>query len=446
MINKRLARYDRIISSYPDMEKLIREVDDECEDVSQKLYLRVFVPALVGFVEWVLHDAMDRGVKKLYFLSRDGYQMYLIGQSICAARDIDIECRYLSVSRYSMRLPSYHLDIDKAMDQICVGGIDITLVKILKRAALTDKEIAAVIEEIGWQDSKDKILNHSEVMKLKKEIASSKKIYGYIDAHSKECYDNAISYLSQEGMLGCEHIAVVDSGWIGTLQDSIERLMKSADTNLQLEGYYFGMYEIPRDVDTEKYHAYYFSPQRGIRRKVRFANSLFETVVSSGEGMTLSYELITDGYKPVKESNGNPNRRQMNENIGVLKSFLGKYADNLVDLDIKKLEAITEKLMELFMSKPTMLEVESYGNNRFSADLLEDSQKKVAAELTYKQIKDQWFVNKLMIMIGLKKATIYESAWLEGSAVRCGKRIKSNLMHIRLYKYFIYIRKSKRRN
>lgn len=446
MINKRLAIYDRIISSYPDMEKLIREVDDECEDVSKKLYLRVFVPALVGFVEWVLHDAMDRGVKKLYFLSRDGYQMYLIGQSICASRNIDIECRYLSVSRYSMRLPSYHLDIDKAMDQICVGGIDITLVKILKRAALTDAEIAVVIEEIGWQDRKDKILNYSEVMKLKKELSSSKKIYGYIDANSKECYDNAISYLSQEGMLGGEHIAVVDSGWIGTLQDSIERLMKSVDTNLQLEGYYFGMYETPVDTKAEKYHAYYFSPQRGIRRKVRFANSLFETIVSSDEGMTLSYELTTDGYKAVKESNGNPNRRQMNENIGVLKSFLEKYADNLVDLDIKKLEAITEKLMELFMSKPTMLEVESYGNNRFSADLLEDSQKKVAAELTYEQIKDQWFVNKLMIMIGLKKATIYESAWLEGSAVRCGKRIKENLMHIKLYKYFVNIRKSKRRN
>lgn len=448
VINSRLAVYDKAISSYPRFYDYIITYDNNHElNVSQKLYLRVFVPALIGYVEWVLQDAFDRGIKRLFFLSRDGYQMYLIGKSLCDARNIDIECRYINVSRYSMRVPSYHLDTKKALDQICVGGIDITLTKILKRAALTDAEISQVINDIGWQGRQDRILNYSEIMTLKSELIATNNIYTYIENHSKECYKDAIGYLNQEGLLDGIRCALVDSGWIGTLQDSIETLVKSVNPNLKLEGYYFGMYEIPEDCDNSKYHPYYFTPHKGIGRKVSFANSLFETVISADEGMALGYKQEDDRYVAIKDESGNPNRVQMNDNICLLEQFLVDYsADDSEEIDIKKMFHITEKVMRYFMSEPTEVEVAAYGDNRFSADLLEGSQKKVAAELTFRHMKDQWFVSKLLIMSGVKKATIYESAWLEGSAVRCGKRVNTNLRHIRWYKYFVYFRKGMRKN
>jgi len=448
VINSRLAVYDKAISSYPKFyDYMITYDNNHTLDIAQKLYLRVFVPALTGYVEWVLQDAFDRGIKRLFFLSRDGFQMYLIGKALCEARSIDIECRYINVSRYSMRVPAYHLDTKKALDQICVGGIDITLTKILKRAALTDAEITQVISDINWQGRQDKILNYSEIMALKDELSATSNIYTYIERHSKECYRDAVGYLNQEGLLDGIRCALVDSGWIGTLQDSIEMLVKSVKPSLVLEGYYFGMYEIPEGCDSNKYHPYYFAPGKGIGRKVSFANSLFETVISADEGMALGYRVDGERYVAIKDTSGNPNREQMKENIHLLDDFLTGYnAANSCKIDVKKLINITEKVMRFFMSTPTEVEVAAYGDNRFSADLLEGSQKKVAAELTYRQIKDQWFVSKLLIMRGVKKATIYESAWLEGSAVRCGKRVNTNLRHIRWYKYFVYFRKGMRKN
>lgn len=447
-INKRLAKYDAKIRQYPEFYNVISSYEDTYSlDISQRLYLRVFVPALTGYMEWVIQDALKSNIKRLYFLSRDGYQMYLAGRHICESRQLDIECRYINVSRYSMRMPAYHLDLEKSIDQICVGGIDITLTKILKRAALTEEEASQVIEGIGWTDRRDEILNYGQIMKLKSELKAARHVYKYIDKHSRECYGDAIGYLNQEGLLDDIKCAVVDSGWIGTLQDTMEMLMQSVNERLSLEGYYFGMYEIPKGCDGKKYHAYYFGPDWGMGKKVRFSNSLFETIISADEGMALGYEKSGTGYLVIRDDTGNPNREQMLENIGVLEQFLLQYKVGCTgDHTINKLREITEDVMKLFMAEPTMIEVDAYGDNRFSADLLEGTQKKVAAELTFEQIKDQWFVNKLLIMKGLKKATIYESAWLEGSAVRCGIRVKNNLMHIRWYKYFVYLRKGLRRS
>ena len=65
----------------------------------------------------------------------------------------------------------------------------------------------------------------------------------------------------------------------------------------------------------------------------------------------------------------------------------------------------------------------------------------VSADLSTKEIKKQRFFSKVLIMTGIKKDTIHESAWIEGSIVRNGVQIKSNLWHAHLYKYFVYIRK-----
>ena len=49
----------------------------------QAVYDTVFAPALVCFISWVLEEARLRGIKRLYFLARDGYQMYLTAEALC---------------------------------------------------------------------------------------------------------------------------------------------------------------------------------------------------------------------------------------------------------------------------------------------------------------------------------------------------------------------------
>lgn len=459
MNHEKNARYDEYLDILAESDRYKHAFDKTCKAFADKngkpmqldnrLYLMVFAPTLIGYVNWVIYQAVQTGKDRLYFLSRDGYQMYLIAKRLVAIQDITIECRYLHVSRFSMRMPGYHFDVDKSIDSICVGGIDITPWKIIQRGGLTEEECHEVIGELHMEADRDTILNYHQVMQLREKLRTSKLLKMYINKHSLEAYDSAIGYLKQEGLCKDGRFAIVDSGWVGTLQCSIEMLIQSVNPDIKVEGYYFGMYEYPKGASCEQFHTYYFSAEKGIRRKACFSNSLFETIVSADEGMTLGYEQKESIYIPIQDQRNNPNGEQMRRNVEVLKLYLQQ-------LESEDGSDVSEQLLTKFMSKPTMLEYECYGQNLFSDDVLDGCYKEVAAKLTMEQIRNQRFINKLMIICGIKKATIYESAWLEGSAVRAvcdssldiekkKKILSSELKHIRMYKRFVFLRKQMKR-
>lgn len=404
-----------------------------------KLYLLVFAPAIIGFVDWVLSDAVEKGKTRLYFLSRDGYQMYIVAKRLIAEKELPIKCKYLNVSRHSMRMPSFFIKPENAIDLICTGGIDVTPTKVLLRASLNYEECIEVLKEIGLESQKDIICNNRQLQTLKGKLLKSERLKEYIANNSKSTYDNAIGYLKQEGLFDDNEFSIVDSGWVGTLQRSIEELLQSVNTDAQVNGYYFGMYEYPSGVDRSRFCSYYFSAKSGLQKKIRFANSLFETIISSPEGMTLEYEKVEDGYVPVKNRNLNPNEEQIQRNLDALQVYLKNLNCNMQLNDLE----LTQNLFNLFMASPTMYEVECFGNNLFSDDVLDNSYKCVAANLSLKQIQDQHFIKKALIILGFNKATIFESAWIEGSAARLltGTQLQNELKHIRRYKLFVHLRK-----
>lgn len=434
---KRIAEYFKCIKNSAVRKEIQYVLNGK--NVGQVFYLLAIIPALFAFVIDVIRDANVKGKTRLYFLSRDGFQMYLIAKKIVELENLEIECRYLHVSRFSMRVPGYHLDVDSAIDSICVGGINVTYSKILRRAGLKEHEQRKILNELGVLADKDKILNYRQILKFKEKAISSINLKDYIIKHSSNAYVDAMLYLQQEGLMEDDRYALVDSGWIGTLQCSIEKLVQVSNPEIKVEGYYFGMYEYPKNVDVSRFHSYYFGPTQGLIRKSQFSNSLFEAIVSAKEGMTIRYERDDGRVIPVHNHEQNPNYESMDDNIKVLKELLS----NIKSLEEwKKIDRkCIEKLFGLFMARPSTFELVAYGDMRFSDDVIDGNYQKTAAELTYEQIRDQWFTNKLLIVSGINKKPIYESAWIEGSAVRCGKNIKKNLKHIRRYKRFVYIRK-----
>lgn len=443
-VGARLAQYAKILETYPAYTAAINQVKSARRlNTAASLYLYVYTPVLTEFISWVLYEASAAGKKRLYFLSRDGYQMYLIALRLAKLRQIEIECRYLHVSRYSMRLPQYHLDPDRGIDRICTGGIDVTPERILQRAALSPEEIEEVLQGAGWLDKRQEILDYRRIQKLKEILRSSLKLREYLKKHSLEEYENAIGYLEQEGLLSDIPFAIVDSGWVGTLQESMQILMQSKCPQLKIEGYYFGLYELPPGADAKSYHAWYFSPGKGLRRKAGFSNSLFETICSSDEGMTLYYRASEGRFLPMQDERGNPNSRQLRENLKILHDFLEQLQSlpAWIPDHFGQQSGLPEKLFSLFMACPCAAEVFAYGDSLFSDDMLEGNRKKAAAELTGQEIRIQRLLGRLLIAAGIRKAVIRESAWIEGSIVRCGKHVKCSLVHARLYKYAVFGRK-----
>ena len=441
----RLDEYLKILDDVPFLKQNILDSFSEYKrdhgyelPLKNKLYLVAIAVPLVSFAEWIVEEAVRNNKNRLYFLSRDGYQIRLIAQKIVKSRELNIECRYLNVSRLSMKLPSYKLDIKDSIDSICVGGVDVTKYKILKRGGLTDEECKKVLLELELDSDEFRILNYKEVIEFKNILQKSRTIEKYIEKYSENAFENAVGYLKQEGLLEDDKFAIVDSGWIGTLQRSIQKLIKSVNPEIVVDGYYFGLYNCPRR-ESGNFSAFYFSPLKGLKRKSRFSNSLFETIVSADEATTVGYGSQDGVIVPLYNNVSNPNAKIINSNVGALEIFL-RHCDFEQNIG----RNVIEKLFELFMSNPTEAEVESYGDNLFSDDVNDGCFKKVAGDLSVEDIKNQRFINKLIIILGIKKATIRESSWLEGSARKAYKDIsdiRKEYQHIRKYKYFVFARK-----
>ncbi len=408
------------------------------KDNEQNRYLEIFAPIILDFSSWVVHTALKQGFKRLYFLARDGYQFYLAAKEICKREEIDMDCRYLYVSRYSLRIPEYYLMGEKCVDYICTGGIDMTFEKLMQRAGVTEMDSIKTASMLGVGNEYRQVMSYQKILQWKEPLKKCPYFMNAVMKQSRQAYPNALQYLEQEGMLEEIPYAIVDSGWIGTTQGSLQRLIRYKNATKTIKGFYFGLYEIPKDTDSRNYEAYFFMPQNGFWRKAHFSNSLLEAVCSAPHGMTLGYEQRDGKIVPILNEAGNANMQLMQKQIKILQAFLEEY-DGCVNKNKEK-----KDLYRLcrFMSHPTVDEAELFGNMQFTDDMKDKDLHRVSEILTEQEIANQQFVNKLLILTGVKKAEIKETAWIEGSIVRAGKHVRYHLFQISLYKYILAVRKA----
>lgn len=449
---KRIAAYLEILKTEPLLYMTAQKLmmADSHVTFEQAVYDTVFAPVLFCFVNWVLEEARKKGIKRLYFLARDGYQMYLVADALCKEAGDEIECRYLYGSRYAWRIPQFALEGELCLDKICLGGIDVTFEKVMKRGNLTDEEALAVAEELGFVERYQIPLSYYEVQQLKQPLRVSSQFLSYVYTHSKEAYAETLGYLKQEGLFDETSYAIVDSGWTGSMQRTLRQLLQNAGFKKRIRGFYFGLYELPPSEEIDSYYTYYFGPKGGIRKKVYFSNCLYETVYSAPHGMTVGYEDKDGSYMPVFGGAGNLNQRQMEQILIWLEIFLAAYQEKRKEhlrqpMKISETKQMVCRLLSRLMGTPIKDEVESYGTLLFSDDVTEDDAQEVAATLSLEELKNHRFLNKACIMLGVKKGMIRDSAWPEGSVVKNGSRIKSGLRHTALYKYVLYIRKAIRK-
>ena len=395
-------------------------------------------PVVTEFTEWVLEEAVRAGRSRLYFLARDAYPVYLAAKRICAARHLQIDCRYLKVSRCALRMAEYSLMGEDCVDRLCVGGIRVTLRSILARTGLGDKA-EAFSGMLGMAGEEDRVLSYAEVMALKPRLRACAPFQEEVRQLSESAFPSVIGYLRQEGLLEDVPYALVDSGWIGTMQETLERLLSTCKPGIKLQGYYFGLYELPPAADEACYHSFYFSPRSGLRRKVHFSNCLFETLCSAPHGMTVAYQADGDVYRAALDGMG-LNADAMVRYCALADQFADAYSKQSLQ-PRKDNHIYSESILRQLMGSPQRWEAQAFGSLRFCDDIIEKTVQPVAAPLTREQIRRQHVLSKAAIMMGLKKGRIYESAWIEGSIALAFDDPSTELIHARLYKEFVYIRK-----
>ncbi len=428
-------------------KRLFEDIADE-NTVRKVVSLYVMAPVMCMYVLWVLKEAMQSGKKRLYFLARDGYSMYQVAKVLCEQLNYPIECKYLYGSRYAWRSAEYHLLGEDCLSYICLGGIDVTLKKVMRRAGLTEEEGLQIAELIEKKDEYHKVLSYQQVRGLQPILADCEPFMELVKSRSEVNYPLVCGYLKQEGLTEGDW-ALVDSGWTGSMQKSVGHILESMGYEREVEGYYFGMYEYPQGMDTKDYHAWYFKPHSGIKRKVYFSNSLFECIFSSPEGMTLGYKQTDAGMEPVLEHAENANLEQIHASTEYLKqyalSLTKDFGQALKDRNKNDVKMAYE-LLRVFMGRPTMEEAREYGSYVFCDDVIGEENQTIASPLSYEEIKDNRFLYKAMNLLCKKGKAVHESAWLEGSVMLCPQAGSKELWHGAVYKYILYVRKLGRKD
>lgn len=439
----RLKKYKEYMEQSRLMGKTLEKMQSGERSVMENVSMCVLAPCISSFVLWVLKDAVEKGIKRLYFLARDGYFMYRAACIFCEKKRIPVECRYLYCSRFSLRVPMYHLDMEEAMEYICRGGIDVTLEKIFDRSGITCSEREQVLDGLTLPFEMEEVIPYAKLGEVRKALEGSSCFQMYVYRHSVEAFPALEGYLKQEGFLDGVEDALVDSGWVGSMQKTLNRVLSHMGRSREAEGYYWGIYELPGGVKKEQYHCYYFSPGGQLREKVYFSNCLFEAVFSAPHGMTLGYEKKDSGYCPRFSPISRERIEFMEQTEKYLTVYVKEIADCILDLsqvDCEEDKKVIKKLLKLFMGNPTKEEAELYGALKFSDDVMDDAVRQVAEPLGEMELRANHAVNKILVMLGLKNAYIRESAWYEGSVARYGKNRRSHLFHYAVYKYLLYIR------
>ena len=102
-------------------------------------------PVMLEYTRWIISESQKKGIKKLYFLARDGYLLSKIAKMIVEKQGLDIDCRYLYCSRASLRMPSYHIiDENEMYDILLRGGYYVTPKSLFQRGCFLEDALSFV--------------------------------------------------------------------------------------------------------------------------------------------------------------------------------------------------------------------------------------------------------------------------------------------------------------
>lgn len=242
-------------------------------------------PAVGAFSQWVLGRALKDGVRRLYFLSRDGWHFYHMAQRLCRAWGLPVECRYLYGSRYAWRLPLYHTDHQRALSQLESGRTPPTAEGVLRQAGLSPEERAGVLGELAV--SGNSVLSPGERRALFQKLKACPRFLFLMDRSSRQALPGLAGYLRQEGLLEGVPWALVDSGWMGSTQETLAQALALLGAAQGPWGYYWGLYQAPQ---LGRWACYSFSPGRELKRQAGFCPGFFEAALAAPQGMALGYE------------------------------------------------------------------------------------------------------------------------------------------------------------
>lgn len=243
---------------------------------------------IYGFCKWLHNQIEKKNIKKVYFLSRDGFILKKAYDILYT--DEYIRPKYLYISRRASRVPTLFLnsEFENLSENINMSN-NFNLTTFIRRLGLKREDVETFIKpEIDKEFSKKEFFKDEKVKEFYEQIKE------IVIQNSNKEYEILKKYLIQEEIYG--NIAIVDIGWEGTIQKKLNEFVGGND---KIFGYYFGIHN---DIK-ENVEGYLFNREDGLEEKniISASFGLFETLFLANEGSVRKYKINKDRVEPVLE-------------------------------------------------------------------------------------------------------------------------------------------------
>ena len=248
-------------------------------------------PAYIPYVHFVLKTAKEKGIKTLYFLSRDSYILQKIAEQLPHE---GFELRYLFVSRKAQLLP--YLQNATAEKFLAIQDKRTIKGKAVKELTLPlGTSIEELKDEFGIGFDFNRIATKEQEQKFLDAIFGNESKYlPTLHERAKEKRAQLNGYFTQEGVFSNDTTAMVDVGWLGTTRLMINSILKE-------EGYpetTFFYYGVRGDVMHSKHGSYitFHSPTTSDTALTFIIEDYFS---ASPFKSTNGYSKENDKYTPI---------------------------------------------------------------------------------------------------------------------------------------------------
>lgn len=425
-VTSQLAAISKVTRlGYSGAEELQKEAD---------IASSVIAPLLTAYVSWVINDARKNGIKRLYFVARDGQILHKIAEVLSKSEEAP-ELSYLYGSRQAWYLPSV-FEINRCeLEFVLMPGQSSAPRHNLKRLNLIPEDLAEPLSRYGFPPSSwDSQLQEQEVEQFWQFIEDPA-IAAIIISKARSARELALAYFKQEGLLNDDKWALVDVGWTLRTQASFKKILSSAGQSHAM-GYYLG-------ICRSRFSSLYYGKARcflleeaedqsGMEMQSLFQNKgLIDQVFTMADhGSTKGYIRTGDKISPeLAEMALNPRRQAFLAVVhATVISFAAEFAKSSLSKDHHaEMRAIARCVTGMLLAHPTRAEARTLAWAPISDDPNELRAAPLARSLSLFDLYKIAFAIYKRAKIGSKSKSVtvpslfykdlsWGFSWLEGSA------------------------------
>lgn len=384
-------------------------------------------PLVFLYAWWVLHDAQCRGLKRLYFLARDGHIFQKVASLLAQEWHIDLDIRYVFCSRESLLLPSFEAGGEFERNWISWGYLSaITIQEICDRLnlSLSDlKAIAPFSRLSNYIADPCRSICRQDLQLLYKAIADE----SFVDLVKEKNhfrFELALNYFIQEGMGESVPFAIVDTGWRGSSHYALSALLNKGGLRPAdgIKGYYLGLNCDAFNYENDELRGFLFD-WRNSRRDYRLYNFLcFEMLFSADHGRTTGYAQEGPWIRPILADNNNVDVQWLITKHHELAIEFAKRATNILRFEHYSADRVSDLCRRLageFICSPGLSVAEVYGSWPMASEIREGDFQPMAPPMNYKRF--------FRCVLGRDKV---QGFWPQASLIRGNADILSNCYNL----------------